>query len=204
MEYLNFSKEKGKKFAEAVALWTDKNIKRIYWTNEEIDKWFGKRSIKEIIKNGTTCFMNPCFDLTLVSVYLLNKNKIKNNLVVEEHLPTKEFNFNRLHFALDFIDENEIYHLNYKHNNFVYISTGEYLGRKDLPQAQIIRFPGEKINSNKPIYQNLSQNVTAGFSLEKNLQRLKQDNNRENYYQYKQQCGDEFIINSQQQSPPSI
>ena len=140
MEYL--LTEKGIALGQEIALWVDKKIKRIYWTNEEIDQWFGKRSIKEIIKNGTTCFMNPCFDLTLVSSYLLTQNNINNTLVIEEHLPTKEFNFNRLHFALDFIDKTGKYHINYKNENTVYINHGEYQGRKDLPQAQIIKISG--------------------------------------------------------------
>lgn len=196
--------EKGIALGQAIALWIDKKIKRVFWTNDEIDSWFGRRSTKEIIQNGTTNFMNPCFDLTLVSSYLLTKNKIKNNFVIEEHLPTKEFNFNKLHFALDYIDGTEIYHLNYKKENLVYIGVGKYQGRKDIPQAQLIRISGAGINPDKPLYKNLKNNLATGFSLEKNLQRLKQDNSQENYYQYKRKCGDEFIINSQQQNQPSI
>lgn len=190
--------EKGITLGQSIVYWIDKKIKRIYWTNEEIDKWFGKRSIKEIIQNGTTSFMNPCFDLTLVSSYLLTQNNVNNTVVIEEHLPTKEFNFSRLHFALDFTDGTGIYHLNYKNGNNVYICSGIYPGRKDIPQAQTIRIPGAEINQNKFLYQNLNKNTTTGYSLEKNIQKLKQDNSRENYYQYKQKCGERFIINSQQ------
>jgi len=73
----------------------DKKVKRVYWTNEEVDKWFGKRSAKEIINNGTTCFMNSCLDVTLVSASIIYSKNIPYTLVIEEHLPTKEFKFNR-------------------------------------------------------------------------------------------------------------
>ncbi len=192
MEYL--LTEKGIALGQAIALWVDKKIKRTYWTNEQINKKFGRRSIKEIIEERTTCFMNPCSDLTLVSSYLLTQNQIKNNLVIEEHLPTKEFNFNRLHFALDYADGTGIYHLNYKDNNFAYVGIGEYLGREDIPQAQLIRISGEEINPNKPLYENL-KNIKTEFSLEKNLQKLKRDNSEENYNHYKKKYGERFIIN---------
>lgn len=205
MEYHNFSKEKGKKFAEAIVSLVDKKIKRVFWTNNKIDNWFGKRSAKEIIKNGTTCFMNSCFDLTLVSSYLLTQNNINNTFVIEEHFPTKEFNFNRLHFALNFTDKTGAYHINYKNGNNVYIDLEAYPGRKDIPQAQIIKISGASIHPDKPLHENLKYfsleklltNITIGYSLEKNLQRLKEDNYKENYYQYKQKYGEGLRINLQ-------
>ncbi len=193
MEYL--LTETGIALGQAIALWVDKKIKRTYWTNEQIDKWFGKRSIKEIIEEETTCFMNPCFDLTLVSSYLLTQNKIKNDVVIEEHLPTNEFNFNRLHFALNFTDGTGEYYLNYKNKNFAYINAGKYSGRKDISQAQLIKISGEIIDSTKPLYENLNKNIKTGFSLEKCIKRLKQDNSLENYNQYRQKCGERFVIN---------
>ena len=213
MEYLKYdAKEKGIAFGQAVVSWVNKKIKRVFWTNSEIDKWFGKRSVNEIIQNGTTCFMNPCFDLTLVSSYLMTQNKINNNFVVEEHLPTKEFNFNRLHFALNFTEGMEKYYLNYKSGSIVYIGAGEYQGRKDILQAQMTKISGLLINPKKPLHKSLKhssleklfKNMTIGFSLEKNIDRLKQDNNQENYSLYKQKCGENLIINSQQQNQPSI
>jgi len=200
LEYL--LTEKGIALGQAIALWVDKKIKRVQWTNEQIDNWFGKRSVKEIIQNGTTCFMNPCLDLTLVSSYVLTQNNIKNNLVIEEHLPTKEFNFNRLHFALDFLDETGKYFLNYEQENKAYVCVGEYSGRKDIPQAKIIKISGALIKPDKSLYENLKESLeklfngfSTGYSLEKNLQRLKEDNKAENYFRYKKNFGENFIIN---------
>jgi hypothetical protein len=187
----------------------NKNVKRTFWTNKAIDKFFAKRSAKEIIQNGTTCYMNPCLDLTLVSAAIMSSREIPYTLVIEEHLPTKDFNFNRLHFALEFQHKNKNYTLNYKKCNEVYISKGNYNGREDIPHASMIRVPGEKINPYKSVYRNLGYNTLEdlikgefkGYSLETNLNRLKQDNFEENYRLYKKKYGEEFNIITPQNQP---
>jgi hypothetical protein len=202
----------GIELAKNIALEVNEKVKRTYWTNEQIDKWFGRRSAKEILDNGTTCFMNPCPDLTFVSAYLMSSNNIEHNIVIEEHLPTKEFPFNRLHFALEFQDKDKKYSLNYKKCNEVHISGGNYNGREDIPQAGIIRISGADINPYKPIHENLGYNTLEGlikdkfigFSLEKNLDRLKQDNSEENYRFYKKRYGENFNFITKFQNLPSL
>lgn len=194
MDIINLAKE--------IVFEVNKKVRRVYWTNEQLDKWFGRRSAKEILDNGTTCFMNPCPDLTFVSAYLMSSNNIKHNIVVEEHFPTKEFPFNRLHFALEFQSKDKRYSLNYKKCNEVYISGGDYNGREDIPQAGMIRISGENLNPYKSIYENLGydsleeliKNKFIGFSLEKNLSRLKQDNSQENFRLYDKIYGNGFKI----------
>ena len=199
--------------AKEIVSEVNKKVKRVYWTNEEIDRWFGRRSIGEIIRNETTCFMNPCLDLTLVSSYLLSQKEIPHEIVIEEHSPTKDFNFDksnlvvkdfpfRVHFKIDFQYLNKNYSLNYKRENEVEIIEGKYNGREDIPNAQIIRVSGEKINPHKTLNENLRYNTLddlikskfIGFSLEKNLNQLKQDNSEENYRFYKKRCGEDFNI----------
>jgi len=188
-----------------------RKIKRIYWTNEEIDKYFAKRSAKEILDSEQTGYRNPCLDLTLVSAYLFSANDIKHNLVIEEHLPTKDFNFNRLHFVIEYSINGGINTLNYKTLNKVYLSEGEYSGRKDIPRASMIKIPGETINPYKSIYENLgyrsldelTKNKFIGYSLEKNLNRLKQDNFRKNYEMYNREYGDNLNIIILPQNQPS-
>lgn len=202
--------EDGMGFAKKIIFEVNNKIKRVYWTNEEIDKWFGKRSAKEIINNGTTCFMNSCLDVTLVSASIIYSKNIPYTLVIEEHLPTKEFKFNRLHFVLEFEYDKNKYFLNYKRCNDVYIYEGVYNGRRDIPFAQIMRIPGKKINPNKSLHENLNYNNLEDllkkefrdYSLKTNLMRLKQDNSKENYYLFKQKYGENFII-KQLESQPS-
>jgi hypothetical protein len=214
MKTSNYKYDNGIDLAKDIVLEVNKKVKRVYWTNEEIDKWFGRRSVKEIINNGTTCFMNPCLDLTLVASYLMSSKDINNQFIIEEHLPTKDFNFdksdlvlkdfkfNRLHFTIEFQHSNKNYILNFKRENEVYILEGEYNGREEIPRASMIKIPGEKINSYIPLYKNLGyatlddliKSKFNGYSLESNLKRLKQDNSEENYKFYKKRCDEEFNI----------
>lgn len=182
----------------------DKKVKRVYWTNEQIDKYFGKRPINKILSSGETCFMNPCSDLTLVSSYIMSLKKIPHNLIIEEHLPSNEFNFNRLHFVIEFQDTllNGNYFLNFKQANEVYILKGKYSGRKDLPLSKKIKLPGKNINPFKPIHEIFGYNTLEsflkeqfnGYSLESNILKLKKDNFLENYENYKNRFGEKFQI----------
>ena len=183
----------------------DNKVKRIYWTNNEIDKWFGKRSAKEIINSGHTCFMNPCSDLTLASSFIMDQNNIPHQWVVEEYLPTENFNFNRLHFVLEFKHNDKLYVLNYQKLNDVYIHEGGYNGRPDLPAHQTIKFPSKQIDFNKSLHKNITNSnlVTrlGNYSLKNNLNKLKQDNSMENYNNFKKLYGENFIIKEPESQP---
>jgi len=198
-----FSKNKdGIDLAKNIVSEVNEKVKRVYWTNKEIDKLFGRRSAKDIINNGTTCFMNPCLDLTLVSASIMLSKNIPYNLVIEEHLPTEEFHFNRLHFALEFQHQDKNYTLNYKRVNEVYLSEGNYVEREDIPCAQTIRISGRDIYPKKTLSENLGynnledliKNKFKRYSLEYNLKRLKKDNSEENYKLYKEEYGENFKI----------
>lgn len=192
------TQENGIEIAKSIVFEVDEKIKRIYWTNKEIDKWFARRSAKEIINSGNTCFMNPCSDLTLVSSFIMSQKNIPHEWVIKEYLPTKDFNFNRLHFVLEFKCNNESYAIDYKTLNDVYIYEGGYNGREDLPLAKTIRVPNKQINLNKSLHEIISNSNLGSrlenYSLKSNLNRLKQDNSMENYNNFKQENGENFII----------
>ena len=201
------TQKNGIDFAKAIVEEVDNRVKRIYWTNDKIDKWFAKRSAKEILNSGNTCFMNPCSDVTLVSSFLIDQYYVPHRLVIEEHPPTEHFDFNRLHFVLEFIYKKRLYVLNYQKSNDVYIYEGTYKGRKDLPLAQIIKFPSKQINFNKSLHEIINNSNIGSrlknYSLESNLNRLKQDNSIKNYNNFKQENGENFII-KQLENQPSI
>jgi len=211
MNFIYSNHKNGIEITKDILYHTNK-IKRIYWTNEEIDNYFGKRSAQDIIQNGTTCFMNPCFDLTLASAGILFGNKIPHTFVIEEHFPTKDFPFNRLHFVLEFEDKKEKYFLNYKKTNEVYLSGGRYNGREDIPCAQIIRIPGERINPEKTLSENMGYDTLEnliydkfkGYSIRKNIDRLKQDNSEEKYKLYDANYGKEFKLITKLQNQLSL
>ncbi len=197
----------GIEIAKRIVSNVDEMVKRIYWTNKEIHKWFGKRSAKEILNNGHTCFMNPCSDLTLVSSFIMDQNKIPHEWIIKEYLPTENFNFNRLHFVLEFKHNDKLHVLDYQKLNDVYIYEGKYNGRQDLPATTTIKIPSTQIDLKKSLYEIINnshiKNSLVNYSLEKNLARLKQDNSIENYERFKKTHGEEFII-KQPQSQPSL
>ena len=144
--------------------------------------------------------MNPCSDLTLVSSFIMDQSNIPHRWIIEEHLPTEHFNFNRLHFVLEFKYNNKPYVLNYQKLNDVYIYEGGYNGRPDLPSSQTIRFSSKQIDFNESLHKNIvNSNIGSrleNYSLESNLNKLKKDNLIENYNNFKQKHGESFIIKS--------
>ncbi len=188
----------GINLAKKIILSIDKGVRRIYWTNQEIDKWFAKRSAKEIINNGHTCFMNPCSDLTFVTSFILSLNNLPHEWIIEEILPTKKFNFNRLHFALEFNLHDKLYVIDYKRNNEVYVFKGNYNRRENLPIKQIIRFPDDQIDLEKSLYENINnsnlKSYLKDYSLKENINKLKRDNSPENYKRFKRLFGENLII----------
>ena len=193
-----YTPKNGIDFAKAIVKEVDNRIKRVYWTNDEIDKWFGKRSVEEILHSGNTCFMNSCSDVTLASSFLMNQHYISHRWVIEEYSPTEHFDFNRLHFVLEFIHDKRMYVLNYQKLNDVYIYEGKYKGRKDLPNLQMMRIPKKKIHFNRSLHRNISnsdiESRLKNYSLEKNINRLKQDNSIENFENFKKLHGEKFIF----------
>lgn len=194
---------KEKLIAKEIIREIDNKIKREYWTNKEIDKLFGRRSAEEIFQSGSACFMNPCLDLTLASAKIFQSKGINYNLIIEEILPTPDFDFNRLHFVLEFKNGGEEHStMDYKRCNEVEISGGIYQKRKDLPVRKIIKISGENINPKKTIYESLGYKELEEllktkfneYSLDKNLSRLKKDNSFERYKSFIETYGTNFII----------
>jgi hypothetical protein len=196
------SRQSGIDFAREIVSEVNRKVKRVYWANEEIAHWFGKRSANKILENGTTCFMNPCLDLNLVSSLMMSLRTVPNKLIVEEYPPNQDFDFNRLHFILEFEYHGKVYVLNYKRCNDVQICGGHHNSGEDQPVIQVINIPGEQISPEKTLYENLGYKTLeellkdkfVGYSLERNLNRLMRDNSRERYNLFKRQYGDNFVI----------
>ncbi len=191
----------------------DKKVKRVYWTNEEINKYFGRRPVNQILLSGETGFMNPCLDLTLASSHLMNLKGIEHDLIIEEHSPSKDFNFDkskkvikdfdyRLHFGIDFLYNKEKWGIDYRRENEVYILKGGYAGREDIQRSSLTIINGKNLSPDKPIYETLGYNSLQelikdkfnGFSLEKNISRLNKDNDIQNFEEYKKRNGKGFKI----------
>lgn len=198
-----FNGKLGIPLAISVVEAADERIKRISWTNEEIKEKFGRRSADKIIRSRNTFYMNPCLDLTLASAAWLRIIGKNPTLVIEEHGKTPEYPYNMLHFALEFSDTTGEYFINYRSGNTVEIGREQYPGRKDIPQLQLLRFTNP-LNPALPLHANLGfnsleealENIFKGYELEPQIEKMMNENSRENYQRYKDKYGMPFQINN--------
>jgi len=182
--------------------WTGKKVPRVMWTNEEIKSKLGLRSAVQILREGNTGYLNPCLDLTLATGAALQFNGVKHNWAIEEHGPTEDFKFNRLHFALEVEDTSGRYSINFRNGNTVQLSIGEYKGRPDIPQVQLLKINGSEINYELSFFKNFGCDTAdeacvklfKAYKLAPQITRLQQDNTPENYAKYQEVCGNKLKI----------
>jgi hypothetical protein len=194
--------ETGIDFATRLVMWVDKYITRDRWSDRDIERTFARRSPIQVIEEGETFYMNPCLDLTLATAGLAQRNGVPHTLVMEEHGPTADYSFNRLHFALELHDTETTWHINYRNGNNVHIGKGNYPGRKDLPQLTFIRKDWYEIDYTIPLHASLGfktlpqafKKLFKGYDIAKQLARLKKDNTKRNYEAYQKACSSEFVL----------
>lgn len=75
----------------------------VRWDNERIRREFGKRSLAQIKKEGSTHYAGSCVDVSLFLLDLLSNQGYKPHLVLEE-VDDKRYGFVRLHTALMVFD----------------------------------------------------------------------------------------------------
>jgi hypothetical protein len=188
----------GIEVAKKIVSNVDNKVKRIYWTNEEIDKYFAKRNYEQIIDHGHTCFMNPCSDLTLVTSNLMEQENIPHKWIIQLEDPIKNFNFPRIHFMLDFRYNNKPYVLNFIRNNYVYLSEEVWPLEKSPNVNNRVIVSSEKLDLQKSIYENLVYSDLSHyfkeFSLEKVLYKLKRDNDPKNFQKFQKAFGNKFKV----------
>jgi hypothetical protein len=165
--------------------WINARVKRKQWSNEEIAAKFAKRDAKKILTDGDTGFMNSCSDLTLVAWALLKKNGFKPTLVVEK-LKQKKYNFIHMHFALEFLDGNNLYFIEFVAKNQVLLRKGEYLRQK----GEIETLKIQKVENDIRLDQNMqsvleeAQFDLSDFHLEDVVTQLQKDNIPQTYTNY--------------------
>ena len=164
--------------------WIDKKVKRVQWGNEEISQKFTKRSAQEILTDGSVGFMNPCNDLTLVAWALLKKNKLNPELIAKK-IKWKKNNFVSMHFALEFMDNNALFSLEFATKNQAILSRGEYIMKDDRVEMMQM----DKIKNDIGFDQNMESVLTGhidltDFNFEKIVEQLQKDNTLENYSNY--------------------
>jgi len=182
-------------YASSLVEQIDQQIKRVRWTSEKIDRKFAKRSGKEILEEGETFYMNPCLDLTLATAALMRRDTINYQMAIEEHDKTEKMPFNHVHFALEFSDRTGSYFINFKTMEIVQIGRENYLGRPDIPQVQLFRIDGSKIDPAKSLSQNLGftsieetlRKLFHGYQITPHIEKLKRDNTPKKFEEYEKE-----------------
>ena len=176
---------------KTIVLIIDENIKKVRWTNEEIDQKFASRTIKEIITERGTHYMNPCLDLTLCSMNLIKRMGYKTNFIVEG-VKQKDKEFNGIHFALELEDRINKGFLDYSQLNIVHVGRGDYENkREDVDSLFKFRINGSLFSDNKFFLESFKESniselnqLIQGDVLEKYKQRLKNENTNDNHNNY--------------------
>jgi len=63
--------------------WLDHNLTKKHWDDDDYMRRFGNRSAQQIINDGDTGYMGSCHDYTIVALYILGRNNIETEFVVE-------------------------------------------------------------------------------------------------------------------------
>jgi hypothetical protein len=115
-----------------------KEIKLVKWTPEQYQKFYGKRTINEILKSKEVNYMNPCADLTFATTVLLNEAKIKTKIIVDELIGeyTKK---PTLHFAIEIQIKGQNYTIDFKRSKNVLIYKGKYSHNQSIPNLKHLK-----------------------------------------------------------------
>ncbi|MEM4230382.1 MAG: hypothetical protein QXF25_00695 [Candidatus Pacearchaeota archaeon] len=180
---------------ESIVSEIDLRVKRVQWTNEQIEQKFAQRSALEIIGDGDTFFMGPCLDFSLVAYEIMQREGIKPVLVVES-LFQEGYQIPRLHFALEFWYAGELYFLDFNNTNKVILGKGNYRNLRDgIKSASITRIKS-RLQPDKSLFENMfcegieepdAQQLLAeyrGKYFGKQIEILKRANNSEAYSAY--------------------
>tara|TARA_Y100000310_G_scaffold194711_1_gene194704 strand:- start:219 stop:839 length:621 start_codon:yes stop_codon:yes gene_type:complete len=171
--------------------WTDHKVKRVRWTNEEIDEKFASRTVSEILKDKNTHYMNPCLELTLCSLDLLKSFGYKNNVIVE-FLRHHDKDHEEVHFALESEDGVNKHFLDYSRLNIVYTGRGEYVNpKKDVDSLHRISLDDSLFSRDETYLESFGKvNVPEikmlidNYNLDEHKERLKRENTDRNYEAY--------------------
>lgn len=175
-----FSNEVIKNVASVVE-YVDNSVKKVLWTHQEFEDFFARRSAQEIEKNGTTSFLNPCLDQTLVAYHQIKKN-YDPTLIIEE-LFYETYNKHALHFAIAFSDKKDNYYLDFKELNIVVLGKGDYVNINPQVQSQKIHSICQPLPFDKNFDEALPGivNSFSHFSFEETVEKLQAFNNEHVY-----------------------
>lgn len=192
-------------FLEAMIIHISNLIKKEKMGNEYIDKHMGKLSAREILSNGKIFYMNPCLDLVMVTLEGLKRSGIENIQLVIDELECP-WNIYKLHFGIEILHQEEIYYIDYRTNNDVYLGKGNFKSKYQYKGESIIntiKINAQEISSDDNIH-NLIEKWLLQFKnfnsriLTLLKEKLKHDNTPEQYERFRAQNNEKVKIYREQ------
>ena len=174
---------------EQAIKWVKRKVRLRRWTNQEIGKFFSKRTPREILDSGHAFYMNSCLDRTLVLMETLKANDFKPKMV-SELLSVKGINVP--HFALEMKIEGKTVCAQFIENGLAAISDGYKPFKAGVPgvrSIEIFRDSCENFSIDKNYFQALSKTRTGkNFSrvnMDAIIEKMKMDNTLRKHSNFK-------------------
>lgn len=165
------------------------NVKKKEWTNEEIDEKLGRRSIKQIIQDGDTCYMASCLDTSLVAMVVLSA-KGMDPVFLRQDLVTETYQTPRIHFAIEFDYKGHPFFLDFNSGNTVFFRMGKYQNLDDrVKQTGIERFKSSSIDLQEPAYIALNYDMDL---IQPAIEEMKSHNTPETFKKYAESLNNDF------------
>jgi len=130
---------------QRIVYYIDNHVKRVRWDDEKIENSFANRTVSQIFEDGTTCYMNNCFDFSLTSLEMLKSCGYDSKLIVER-VKQKYKEYEEMHFGLEAFDGNHVHFLDYSLMNNVYSGFGAHMNpRSDIVSLERYMIDGKNL-----------------------------------------------------------
>jgi len=183
----------------SIAEFVSGKVRRVRWTNEEIDRKFARRCAEEILSEAETFYMNPCLDLTLTTIHSLNVKGFHTQLVMQA-VRVKNIQRTMPHFAIQIL-ENDAF-LDFNIFNSIILGRGQYSNiRSGITIVSERTYNGSYVSAQKNLLDILGvksfeevSGMLGDYSFSEHVLNLKKSNSREKYERYLRLVGEAYKI----------
>ena len=109
----------------------------VRWPPEKYGRLYGKRSVEQIIKEKNTNYMNPCLDLTMVTIHLLREHGFNPTCIAQE-LIGEHTGKPTLHFAIEVPVAEKTYTIDFPRSKTANFYEGAFDHMKSFPHLMPI------------------------------------------------------------------
>ena len=166
--------------------WAKRNVLLKRWKNEQIERFFSKRSPNKILESGHTVYMNNCLDRTLVLMQALKKNNLQPTMVAEL-LEVK--GIKAPHFAVELNLEGKPFFAHFITKGLAAVLPGNYVpykaGQRNVTSLATYRIPGKHFTMRNNFFQAVkgatAESGVARVDMRIIIEKMKRDNTLETY-----------------------